>query len=987
LKTAKEYLLRGKARENAVLKTIVEFGTNPLTWIGLAFSLGPWGKVANPAQMQKLMSEGSKHFKAVSPYTEKFMSPFTSFRNLWGTGWWDDLLDVVRHKSTWQTKIIHPLEKMGKEFQKLNGRPMTSKEHAMVGAWLDGWHTPNSEIVSFYSKALGKGKVLAPALEQRISSTPGLMEYAKKARQVLDEAGKRLIPADIEKAGKIIQEATAKGVQLKPENYFPRINVKIPYLWDPRNVLGVKEGELRSLILNAQQRGPKGFAIRPRIGNSLPLADDLALLDDVLAPGTASTLENLSSQRVRDMEASIKNFMTSFRNMEAARARGLDAHGMKGFVEAWEGTTKNWGKHLYDLGLQGEMPKKMIEMLKNMSYTTDDEIGRLAAAVSKQLGAPARYSMKAGEAIRGYSHIMAPTYAWQSTGLGDKLDDIIAMSTNVSQYQREVWKDLRTMLQGWQLPKEQLRKVSFREWKMGVHSWLQGSPTIQKILPQEGRKWLLNKFSDSITSVSDQSIGGMITHAHHLAALGGNISPSSKNLFQPLLTTGPMVGFKNLTKGYGIVASRLKKMSSLVKKVGPEVAFKRAFPEYQKVFGHEHLLDSIRLGDVTKEGTGAAQAARGFWGKFQNVLMAPFSASEKTNRLVTFYAARAGAQAKGITDAAQLNRFAQNITMTTQFTGGTLGQPGALRGMWAPFRQFMHFPMRFTDYLLNSFRMGPEGQFSTGILGRGLLGSTAAYTIGKNIFDTDVSQALMFSAMPNPTYEGAPFYPFPLVPPAVSVAGSAVKAIHQGEYEDLPKSLALMLPGGLGVRKAYTTFAPKYADYSNRSPDGRIPIYNKEGALISQQSPMQLVMRGIGLRPYSLVREQEMTSYLLSQRDKIRSYRREYLEALVGGEFEKAQQVNQDFAKKYPELGPLQVKKSDIRAVKNRKQISRMHRIIKGFPKEYQGLFQEVVDQAALSQMVQDAEFDPSALELYLEPPKQKEANPLMPPAYMSLAL
>ena len=109
-----------------------------------------------------------------------------------------------------------------------------------------------------------------------------------------------------------------------------------------------------------------------------------------------------------------------------------------------------------------------------------------------------------------------------------------------------------------------------------------------------------------------------------------------------------------------------------------------------------------------------------------------------------------------------------------------------------------------------------------------------------------------------------------------------------------------------------------------------------------------------------------MMQYLLTQREKIRQYRRDYLEALGENNLRKADRVNRDFQKKYPELGPLQIKKGDIRAVRNRKENARLQRAIKGFPKDYQPLFQSMFEQAELSQMSQTIDFNPESLQYYL---------------------
>ena len=174
-----------------------------------------------------------------------------------------------------------------------------------------------------------------------------------------------------------------------------------------------------------------------------------------------------------------------------------------------------------------------------------------------------------------------------------------------------------------------------------------------------------------------------------------------------------------------------------------------------------------------------------------------------------------------------------------------------------------------------------------------------------------------------------------------------------------------MLPGGIAVRRLYKTLGPKYADYKNRTEDGRIPVYNDQKALIGAFTPWQLSMRAIGIAPTSQQAEYDAAKWLITQRDKIRGYRRDYLESLASNDIRGAEKINREFQKAYPELGPLQTKKSDLKAIHNRREISRLNRILKGFPKSYQPLFSSMISQAGLSEITQNLEERPLDLEAY----------------------
>jgi hypothetical protein len=163
------------------------------------------------------------------------------------------------------------------------------------------------------------------------------------------------------------------------------------------------------------------------------------------------------------------------------------------------------------------------------------------------------------------------------------------------------------------------------------------------------------------------------------------------------------------------------------------------------------------------------------------------------------------------------------------------------------------------------------------------------------------------------------------------------------------------------------TWRPKYADYSTRTQNGEIPIYNEQGALIRTESPGKLALRGLGLTTIDQAAEPQMVQYLLAQRDKIRGYRRGYLEALGDNDLEKARKINEEFQKRYPDLGALQVKKADIKAMENRKENSRLQRAVKGFPKDYQPIYQELVNYNHLNTLADAIDYNPETLQMYQE--------------------
>jgi hypothetical protein len=201
--------------------------------------------------------------------------------------------------------------------------------------------------------------------------------------------------------------------------------------------------------------------------------------------------------------------------------------------------------------------------------------------------------------------------------------------------------------------------------------------------------------------------------------------------------------------------------------------------------------------------------------------------------------------------------------------------------------------------------------------------------------------------------------------------GSAVQAVDTGDYSKAGQAGAMLVPGGLAIRRAYRAIGPKFAKYSEKTEEGKVPLYNDKGTLIGAYSPWQLTKKAIGLSDLDAQGEQQMAGWLLAQRDRIREYRAKYLEALANSDTRGAQDISDAFTKQYPQLGELQVKKSDIKAVTNRRQVSRLNRIVKGIPGEYRPMFEKVMGDASFASMIQDLDKSPDVqtIQNYLTPP------------------
>jgi len=536
--------------------------------------------------------------------------------------------------------------------------------------------------------------------------------------------------------------------------------------------------------------------------------------------------------------------------------------------------------------------------------------------------------------------------------------------------------DLIPHVRGLKSYQEMQRSLNFSVHKAKIYEWVKNTPFVESALGSKAKNWLMDYFGKA-SNLSAEGLAGSVSRGFHLSTLGANISASSKNILQNWLTTINVVGVQGMYRGLmgtcgqeGALVKMERYLKHLSKGMKSKAAFQKAFPEFVKDAGDtSQIIESLMAGDVAKEGYTSLVRARGVWEKVKRGLMFPFSTSEAFNRITGYYAGRnshifqnagklASASAevrnKILSDAGEVG---QALVTMSHFPGGPLGVPKAIMNIPSPARQFMHFPMRMAGFLHGSLRMGPDpSKLDWGTIGRTLAGSTAAYLGVKNLLGVDISAGLMTGALPVPTYEGAPFYPFPLVPPMFSVAGTAAKALMTGSTKGLGGAASMLVPGGIAARRLYRNVSPRFADYGNRGPDGSIPIYNDTHALIGSLSPMQMTLRALGIRSSNVAAEQGAAKWLLAQRERVRTYRRDYLQALYENDRRKADNINKEFQRDYPELGPIQLKKSDIKAMENRREITRLHRILKGMPRAYQPLFSQVINEAGLGTMAADIE-------------------------------
>ena len=984
-------LFKGK-KPDPILKTITDIATNPLVIIGLAvglwkFPIGSTKPLIDLAAglMPKAVSMG-KTMSGLHPAINNLRSV---------PGMYQALADVVSTKTKFITDQSRAIEKF------FGGAGRISKvEGYAVAARLDGLHKPSHVMVKMLGNEPeiirvmgGKGVPVAAGLKtgmrKEVQGLYGSMRgWLNGVRNTLKgtPGGEARVKDSLAKLG------LTYGDDI--DDYFPRNAQFDPY--HLKAVRGTTRPRYAKFMRKEARTGPLSKESIARTGGGLPNLEQLQGMEaaGLVPQGYTNAAKTVFNRWGDDAAREVERVWGDVQGL------GLDSGRAKvAFIDQMETYfTKGTGKKLNFAGRFGgkrtasDTLGAMADALTDARIKGDDFFRNELREVGRVMGTPRQYTLDVWDATKRYVNSTATTYSWHGTGAGANINKIAKQPGvwgDQPWLESYVYDDLVPHVMGNKSWQELQRSISFSIKKAKVHQWVKTHPMVEQTLGKKGKDWVMKGTGDITGSWSAEGAGASVSHWFHLSTLGANISPASKNSLQTLITTLNVVGAKGMYRGLkGVPGSEgaLPKMGRYLKMItvdgkSTKDAFRLAFPEYVKDMGDaSQIVESLLAGDIAKEGFARKMFSKGTWEKVKTAMLMPFATSEGGNRVISYYAGRnqhiyqnahkLGKATSAVRDYIfnEAGKVGQTLTMTTQFTGGPLGIPRVIMNTWAPWRQFMHFPMRFGAMLHGSLRMGPDpSKLDWGTIGRTLAGSTAAYVAAKNLLGVDISQGLMVGALPVPMYEGAPFYPWPLVPPAAGVIGTAAKALMTGEARNLGATAALLVPGGIAARQAYRTFHPKYADYQNKTPDGRIPIYNNKKALIGALTPLQLTLKSLGLRPSGVAAEQGAAQWLLAQREKLRVYKRDYLQALMENDNHKAGEVQREFQKAYPELGPLQVKKSDIRALENRRQISRLHRIEKGLPSAYRPLFSQILGEASLANITRDIDVGSTGIEKYLQ--------------------
>lgn len=452
------------------------------------------------------------------------------------------------------------------------------------------------------------------------------------------------------------------------------------------------------------------------------------------------------------------------------------------------------------------------------------------------------------------------------------------------------------------------------------------------------------------------------------STLGVNPGTVAINMTQPLLTTARAVELPYLVPAYsdamrGVFKYGRSRLQHVAQHgfgrrgllLGAEHADEKA-RMVREAFGEmAELVDIGPQFDEIVESMANPQLRSGRvgpMGRLEDALefvLKGFEKGEWINRTVTGYAVKRRAAAQGITDPRVVRREIQNATELTQFVSEPLNTPAifldpdsSVRFLTNPlFRQFLTFPSRTLTGLAEGMRQ-ERGLGAFRDLTRATALSAATYEVGKELFGVDLSAATIAGATLGVARDSGPFAPMP-APPIATLGGSVFMALMEQDLEHLRYTLPTLLPGGVASARAIGVLPEipmlnklpiqrTTVDWSRPTEDGRYPVFNPEGRLISYETPTALLARSAGLDFGRFRDEGEMIRYLSNIREQTIQTEREYLQARMQGNHERADSIARDYERRYGLR--LDISGAQADAFRNSKVVSRIERTMQSLPKE-----------------------------------------------------
>lgn len=598
------------------------------------------------------------------------------------------------------------------------------------------------------------------------------------------------------------------------------------------------------------------------------------------------------------------------------------------------------------------------------------------------------YSLQGTRVLQDYANQMSKTYGWHAKGHGKNLMSDLAIFKGKGPRSDPLKGHL---LENHFIPaileQHSDRMIAIEGWWAGKlargYTFMQ-NPAARKAV---GEKWANQIQGWLLAERGPLQLGnlGYAAQAYlYGSTISGNVAMATLNLGQTFLTLGTFINPKYLAAGF---SKTMKGMSGYFKhrKAGliHERALQQAWPEFGKAgLSYSPITEEAIGGALRRAWTlsGTPEAITTFGrglDRVRRASMSLFTGSETFNRVWGFesafikYTAEARAAGfKGAAVATEARKFAVETVQQAHFLAGAELSPAFMARWPGVLKQFGQFPWRSLEFLTGaSTKFGSAAD--AGLAGRnwGTLGRMGMmYSAARHVGDAtgvDLERGIGFESMFPIAPDFSPAGPIP-VPPIISLALAGVRDLTAGEFKFLPYSAPLLLPGGIAAMRAGSVLAPlvapdagpeimqnlgrKYVDYRNPGPDGKYPMFTRNGQLMGYFGPWDLFQMGtgVGRGGQGARTERDLMGYLVTQRERIRDHRRQWLQRLGANDQAGADRIKADFDNLYPGVG-LAIKPSDIQAVQMRREIPRLERILDTLPPDIRPIFAEIIQDALLA--------------------------------------
>ena len=468
--------------------------------------------------------------------------------------------------------------------------------------------------------------------------------------------------------------------------------------------------------------------------------------------------------------------------------------------------------------------------------------------------------------------------------------------------------------------------------------------------------------------------------------LGFNVASATWNLMQPLQWASSWMGFNQILHGYG---EAFKQIGSYMKervKYGTRIE-----PELQRKLWNKHIrlsnykgrdllgmdsdvISSMDSALLSKPSTGKSSLAHHL---LVEMPLKMFQMAERINRITVAEGSlkflgdmgKVGKLGeKGVAIAAdEVLDFTQLMQSMVNFSSNPatqlrIFQDGALSNRFV--RMFLQYPLRSISNILTSAQIG-EGTRKFGLQKFGgpsvdmsapladlirISGIGAVtYEIGKNAFGIDTSGGLGLSAIqqfPSNMYDKG-WIP---TPPIIDIPMKLVHSIATSDMDELRETAFRLVPGGISIQKMLgalpdvSTSHPgflqsQYADWKNMNSEGNVPVYKSDGSLQSFESPLSLVLRGVGADFKRLKSPQEASKFLMANRQEIIALKRNYKDAILGNNFSGAAAIENEYKKRFGVS--MTVKNSEWDNAIKMREVGLSERLVDTLPSDVRGQFQQ----------------------------------------------